>query len=88
MFGETLPEIPAAETLTDVWRDLNYAREGFAGALPFEWRELQAFSDMSGRVLAPCEASCLMDMSRAYCTAIADKNPLSKPPMERDLWQT
>jgi hypothetical protein len=56
-----------------------------AGAAPLEWAEIEAFNRLTQADLAPCEASCLADMSRAYCVEVADRNPLRKSPMERDL---
>lgn len=81
--GETLPEIPATERVTELWRELGYARDSMAGAVPYEWSEVKAFADLMGLSLAPCEASCLLEMSRAYCVEIADRNPLRIAPMER-----
>lgn len=84
MFGEVLPDLPITERLADLWQALGYAREGMAGAVPFEWREVQAFAQLTQCDISPAEASCLMDMSRAYCVEIGNRNPLSKAPMERE----
>jgi len=54
-----------------------------AGAVPFEWGEVEAFNRLTAADLSPCEASCLVDMSRAYCVEVANRDPLRKPPMER-----
>lgn len=84
LHGETLPDLPYTERLPDLWRELGYARETFGGVIPFEWREVQAYAVSTDCDLAPCEASCLVDMSRAYCVEISNTNPLRKAPMERD----
>lgn len=84
MFGEALPELPATERLADVWRALGYARESMTRATPFDWQEVQAYDAMTGENLSHCEASCLVDMSRAYCVEVADTNPLRIAPMDRE----
>ena len=84
MFGLSAPELPHTERLAEVWRDLGFARDGFAGAVPFEWAEIKAYADLTACDLAPCEASCLVDMSRTYCVEIANRNPLRIAPMERE----
>lgn len=66
-----------------MWQGLGLARDGMAGAVPLEWGEVEAFNRLTAADLSPCEASCLVDMSRAYCVEIADRNPLRKSPMER-----
>lgn len=83
MFGETLPELPPRERLADVWRDMGCATADMNGVAPFSWQELQAFSAATDCALAPAEARCLIDMSRAYASAVSDENPLSIAPMER-----
>jgi hypothetical protein len=83
LFGEELPEIPATERLPELWRELGYARDGMSGVTPFEWAEIEAFNRLTAADLAPCEASCLVEMSRAYCVEIVNRNPLRKSPMER-----
>ncbi len=83
MFGEKLPDIPATETLHDAWIDLGCANFGFAGPTPLSWVDVAAYSQLTGRALKPCEATCLIEMSRAYVQALNDKNPLSIAPMER-----
>lgn len=84
MQGETLPEIPAGERLVDMWQDLGFYRLLSDGSqAPFEWQELSAFRQMSGHSISHIEASCLMDMSRAYVAGVNDTNPFSIPPMER-----
>jgi hypothetical protein len=83
LYGETLPELPPAERLAAVWSELGYAKEGMAGAVPLDWSELEAFARLTDCDLNPHEASCLMDMSRAYCVEVANRNPLRKSPMER-----
>lgn len=84
LFGEALPDLPPTERLHDVWRELGCAKDGFNGPLPFDWAEIAAFDRMIAADLAPCEASCLVDMSRSYCVEVTDRNPLRKAPMERD----
>lgn len=85
LYGETLPELPASERLAELWQQLGYAKSGLNGAQPFDWTELQAFEAMTQSGLHPAEASCLVEMSRAYCVEVANGNPLRKSPMERDL---
>jgi hypothetical protein len=85
LFGEHLPELPPTERLAEIWLEMGRSSDGINGATPFSWAELQAFAAMSGRDLHPCEASCLVDMSRAYCIELAERSPLRKAPMERDL---
>jgi hypothetical protein len=84
LYGETLPALPSSERLADLWQQLGYAGQSFGGVVPFSWQELQAFAEMTGCGITPAEASCLMDMSRAYCVEIGNGNPLSKAPMERE----
>lgn len=84
LYGEDLPALPASERLSDLWQQLGYAGFSFNGTVPLDWRELQAFAEMTRCDITPAEASCLMDMSRAYCVEIGNRNPLSKAPMERD----
>ncbi len=57
---------------------------GYHGAVPFTFNEMQAFASLAHCNLAPVEALCLVDMSRAYCAEIMDNNPLRKSPMERE----
>lgn len=83
MFGESLPELPPSETLDHIWHSIGMAQVGMNGAEPFSWQEVQAYAALTGWRSTPTEAQCLVDMSRAYCAGIADKNPLSKAPMER-----
>jgi hypothetical protein len=66
-----------------MWRDLGYARDSMTGVVPYEWREVQAYAALTEQNLSPGEASCLVDMSRAYCLEIVNGNPLRKSPMER-----
>jgi hypothetical protein len=84
MFGEVLPDLAASERLAGLWQQLGYAGQSFNGIVPFDWRELQAFAVMTQCDITPLEALCLMDMSRAYCVEIGNRNPLSKAPMERE----
>ena len=84
LYGEALPELPATETLADTWRDLGYAMSGANGAVPFTFGEVQAFAGLTDCNLAPIEALCLVDMSRAYCVEIMERSPLRKSPMERE----
>jgi len=84
MYGETLPELPASERLQDVWRDLGHAMPGPHGAVPFTYGEIAAFDKLAHCNLAPVEALCLVDMSRAYCVEIVERSPLRKAPMERE----
>jgi hypothetical protein len=69
--------------LAEVWQALGYARDGFNGVVPFEWGEVESFTRLTATDLAPCEAFCLVEMSRAYCIEISNRSPLRKPPMER-----
>lgn len=55
------------------------------GVVPFDWGEVQAYAALTAADLHPSEASCLVEMSRAYCREVIDGNPLRKAPMERDL---
>jgi hypothetical protein len=84
LFGEVLPELPSTERLADLWQQLGCAQDSINGAIPLDWRELQAFADLSQCDITPCEAACLIDMSRAYCVEIGNRNPLRKSPMERE----
>lgn len=84
MFGGELPELPAGELLADKWMQAGRAKPGFSGYMPLEWVDLQAFNALTGADLLPCEADCLVEMSRAYCAEIAETNPLRISPMERD----
>lgn len=83
LYGEELPDLPASEILADAWRQLGCAGRSFNGPVPFEWREVAAFSEMTGAALTPIEAECLVDMSRVYCTELANTSALRKAPMER-----
>ena len=85
LFGDELPDLPPTERVADIWRELGRARQSINGPAPFEWAELQAFSALSGIALHPAEAACLVDMSREFSLEIAERNPLRKSPMERDL---
>jgi len=85
LYGETLPELPPGERLHDVWVQLGKAKDTFGGTVPFDWAEIQSFDRLTECGLNPSEASCLMDMSRAYCTEVANRNPLRIAPLERDL---
>ena len=76
--------MPPAERLVEVWLALGCAQEGFSGPKPFSWQELSAYAQLTGANLHTAEASCLVDMSRAYCQAVRDENPLSIAPMERN----
>lgn len=84
MYGVTLPELPPAERLGDIWLDMGCASGGSWGVSPLSWQEISAYSGLTGTELAPLEAQCLVDMSRAYVQAVNDTNPLSIAPMERD----
>lgn len=66
-----------------MWRDLGYARESMSGATPYSWSEVKAYADLACGDITAAEASCLVDMSRAYCLEILNGNPLRKSPMER-----
>jgi hypothetical protein len=84
LFGEVLPEIGLGERLTEVWRELGYAKSGSHGAVPFDFAEVDAFNRLTDCNLSPHEAMCLIDMSRAYCVEVAERNPLRVAPMERE----
>ena len=84
MFGEVLPEIGVCERLTDVWQELGYAKPGTHGAVPFDFTEVDAFNRLTDCNLTAHEAVCLVDMSRAYCVEVAERNPLRVAPMERE----
>ena len=84
MFGESYPELSPREMIPDDWRLLGFASAGaMGGAVPFSWQEVFAFSSITAIDLSPTVARVLMDMSRAYASALTDKNPLSISPMER-----
>lgn len=84
MFGHVVPELPATECLPEHWQDMGYAHtDALGGVSPFQWQEIDAYLRVTNCDLAPCEAQCLMDMSRAYVRAVQDTHPLSKSPMER-----
>jgi len=83
LFGEMLPELPATETLHDSWLELGCAGFGLTGATPLSWVDVAAFCQLTGADLRPWEATCLIEMSRAYVRSLSDKNPLSIAPMER-----
>lgn len=85
MWGGDLPELPPSERLGELWVELGRAQAGFAGAVPFEWREVQAFDQMLALDLTPDEATCLVEMSRVYCTELSQRSALRKSPMEREL---
>jgi hypothetical protein len=84
LYGEILPDLPPRERLHDIWQRLGYAMPGFNGPVPFTFGEMQAFASLSHCNLAPVEALCLVDMSRAYCAEIMERSPLRKAPMERE----
>lgn len=79
-FGVDLPEIPPAERLAEVWNELG--RAGVEGA--FTWAEMKAYADLSRVDLSPGESRVLRAMSEAYVEGMADTNPLSIAPMERE----
>jgi hypothetical protein len=54
-----------------------------SGAIPLSWQELRAFADLAGCDIKPFEALCLIEMSRAYCVEVAERDPLRISPMER-----
>jgi hypothetical protein len=84
MYGERLPDIPTWEPVLSYWFELGLCGRGGDGVgLPFSWVEVDAFARMAGHVIEPLEASCLVDMSRAYAKALSDDNPLSIAPMDR-----
>jgi len=83
MYGDMLPDMPLDETLHITWQEIGLCASGASGPVPFSWVELQAFAQLSGYAISPVEAGCLVDMSRAFCNAIGDNDPLSIPPMER-----
>jgi len=85
MYGDDYPELPASESLVDYWRDIGFASPApMGGAFPISWRDVQAFKEAGGYDISPCEARCLVDMSRAYVQGMLDDHPLSIAPMERD----
>lgn len=66
------------------WENMGYARAlPMGGCAGFEWQEVTAYIAATHSDLSPIEAKTLVDMSRAYAEAVADKNPLSIAPMER-----
>lgn len=84
MFGVRLPELPASERLAEIWAEMGMATASpMGGVTAVTWAEIDAYDRLNGRILAVCEAQCLMDMSRAYSAARDDTNPLSIEPMER-----
>jgi hypothetical protein len=48
------------------------------------WTEIDAFARRAGVNLSGIEWEAVRDMSAAYAAALADRNPLSIPPVERD----
>ncbi len=84
MFGERFPELPLTERLVSYWAELGLCGRMFDGSpSPLMWGEIDAFARLNSYDLTQVEASCLMDMSRAYANAMADTNPLSIAPMDR-----
>lgn len=84
MYGETLPDLPLTERLISYWAELGLCGRLFDGIpAPLQWGEMDAFVRLNGYDLSEVEASCLMDMSRAYANAMTDTKPLSIAPMER-----
>lgn len=83
VLGMKLPDLPLTETLHDVWHSLGMASVGSSGAVPLSWQELRAFADLSGCDIRPFEALCLIEMSRAYCVEVGERDPLRISPMER-----
>jgi hypothetical protein len=80
-----LPKLPIDENLHLIWQEIGLCASGPHGPIPFSWTELDAFARLTGYAITPVEAGCLVDMSRAFCNAINDEDPLSVPPMERSL---
>lgn len=79
MFGVDLPELPATESLHEVWHELG--RAGKRGA--FDWLEILAYVELTGTALAPVECRTLVSMSEAYVAGMADVDRHSKAPLAR-----
>jgi hypothetical protein len=56
---------------------------GMGGAVPFTWGEVAAFASIGGYDISPVEARALVNMSRAYASALLDTKPNSIAPMDR-----
>lgn len=82
MYGAALPDLSPLECLHEVWREAGMAAIGANGYIPLSWQELRAFSQMRGRKVEPYEASCIMDMSIAFCNEVADRTS-NIAPMDR-----
>lgn len=70
------------EYLHLIWAELGFRRLGETLA-PLEWRELQAYADMTGTRLTQEEWRIVMEMSVAYCGGLAMKNPFAMSPVEK-----
>jgi len=82
VFGRDLPELDDDEYLHLVWHDLGCRSHG-ENIAPLEWREILAYSEVTGTLLSHEDWRTVMEMSVAYCSGLADRNPLSMSPVER-----
>jgi len=48
-----------------------------------EWRELQAYADVTGTCLTHEEWRIVMEMSVSYCSGLMNRRPFSMSPVEK-----
>jgi hypothetical protein len=78
-----MPDPGPAAYLLEMSNSLGLAREGFHGASPVSYLEMQAWMQMSGLELTVWEAQTLREMSQAYCDALhGGRDKASFPPWD------
>ena len=75
-----MPDLPADETLQDLWAALG--KNGPENT-PIRWQEIDAYKRLTGTDISPEDARTLREMSEAYCGELMDLNPFAIPPMEK-----
>tara|TARA_Y100000310_G_scaffold324866_2_gene387346 strand:- start:12844 stop:13155 length:312 start_codon:yes stop_codon:yes gene_type:complete len=76
-----LPSINKGRHLIEYFSELGYVENNGMGFQPISFKELQAFSSLSGVDLDPLEVEVLRRMSKAYIRGYSSgKDPFSIPP--------
>ena len=80
-----LPPVSKGSYLLEILGELGYAKNGFNGAVPIDFTDIKAYTELAGVILTPWEALTLRNLSIAYAIENANKDPLAYPPSHSEL---
>ena len=78
-----MPGVDGFEIIINYLSELNYCSSGANGPSPLSWSEIQAWIELTGKIIEPWLAMILMNSSRAYAyQAMASQKVDCDPPYD------